>query len=312
MRLVHQTRDGRLLLGTYRGLYEWRDGRILPLGRQTGLADDTMISAFLELDDGRWVAGSTSGEDLRVYDGQRWHRIGRTQDLPANVAFFLAQTGGELWVAGMRGVYRLPMAELDRVLADPSHRVAAAMVINSGADRPGGQLDKCCNGAGNSRGLLRDGRLWLPTRDGALLVDTTLPDTTAPAPDVRIERLQAQGRWMVPRRDAPLQVPLGARDLKFDFTVPAFQPLRAPQLRYRLTGYEQGWRELDDPKLLRRYERARAADVQAMAWVTDGLFSLFGLADSRVQLLRNRGLSGFDRSGPLKRWFARQAMGLSL
>jgi 2-polyprenyl-6-methoxyphenol hydroxylase-like FAD-dependent oxidoreductase len=72
------------------------------------------------------------------------------------------------------------------------------------------------------------------------------------------------------------------------------------------------WRELDDPKLLRRYERARAADVQAIAWVTDGLFSLFGLADSRVQLLRNRGLSGFDRSGPLKRWFARQAMGLSL
>lgn len=72
------------------------------------------------------------------------------------------------------------------------------------------------------------------------------------------------------------------------------------------------WRELDDPKLLRRYERARAADVQAMAWVTDGLFSLFRLADGRVQLLRNRGLTGFDRSGPLKRWFARQAMGLSL
>lgn len=72
------------------------------------------------------------------------------------------------------------------------------------------------------------------------------------------------------------------------------------------------WRELDDPKLLRRYERARAADLQAMAWVTDGLFSLFGMADPRVQLLRNRGLSGVDRSGPLKRWLARQAMGLSL
>lgn len=71
------------------------------------------------------------------------------------------------------------------------------------------------------------------------------------------------------------------------------------------------WRELDDPKLLRRYERARAADVQSMAWLTDGLFSLFGQADARVQWLRNRGLSGFDRSGPIKRWFARQAMGLS-
>ena len=33
---------------------------------------------------------------------------------------------------------------------------------------------------------------------------------------------------------------------------------------------------------------------------------------TRAQMLRNRGMSGFDRSGPLKRWVARQAMGLSL
>jgi 2-polyprenyl-6-methoxyphenol hydroxylase-like FAD-dependent oxidoreductase len=72
------------------------------------------------------------------------------------------------------------------------------------------------------------------------------------------------------------------------------------------------WREPGDPRLLRRYERARAADVQAMAFVTDGLFGLFGLTDTRAQMLRNRGLSGVDRSSPLKRWLARQAMGLSL
>jgi 2-polyprenyl-6-methoxyphenol hydroxylase-like FAD-dependent oxidoreductase len=69
------------------------------------------------------------------------------------------------------------------------------------------------------------------------------------------------------------------------------------------------WRELGDLKLLRRYERARAAEVGAMGWVTDGLFGLFSHSDTRVQALRNWGLSGFDRSGPLKRWIARQAMG---
>lgn len=72
------------------------------------------------------------------------------------------------------------------------------------------------------------------------------------------------------------------------------------------------WRELGDARLLRRYERARAADVRAMSLVTDGLFSLFGLKNPGVQLLRNRGMAGFHHSGPLKRWFARQAMGLSL
>ncbi|QHE87746.1 FAD-dependent monooxygenase [Hydrogenophaga sp. BPS33] len=69
------------------------------------------------------------------------------------------------------------------------------------------------------------------------------------------------------------------------------------------------WRELGDLKLLRRYERARAAEVSAMGWVTDGLFGLFSHGDARVQALRNWGLSGFDRSGPLKHWIARQAMG---
>jgi 2-polyprenyl-6-methoxyphenol hydroxylase-like FAD-dependent oxidoreductase len=69
------------------------------------------------------------------------------------------------------------------------------------------------------------------------------------------------------------------------------------------------WRELGDLRMLRRYERARQADVNAMGWLTDGLFGLFGQSDSRVQALRNWGMSGVDRLGPLKHWLARKAMG---
>jgi 2-polyprenyl-6-methoxyphenol hydroxylase-like FAD-dependent oxidoreductase len=69
------------------------------------------------------------------------------------------------------------------------------------------------------------------------------------------------------------------------------------------------WRELGDLRLLRRYERARQADVLAMGWVTDGLFGLFAHTDSRVQALRNWGMKGFERSSALKHWVARQASG---
>lgn len=69
------------------------------------------------------------------------------------------------------------------------------------------------------------------------------------------------------------------------------------------------WREVGDLKLLRRYERARQAEVGAMGWLTDGLFGLFGQTDTRVQALRNWGMSGVDRLGPLKHWLARKAMG---
>jgi len=69
------------------------------------------------------------------------------------------------------------------------------------------------------------------------------------------------------------------------------------------------WRPLNDPRLLRRYERARQADVVAMGLVTDGLQRLFARTGPVWPRLRNWGLSGFDHSGPLKRWMTRQAMG---
>lgn len=71
----------------------------------------------------------------------------------------------------------------------------------------------------------------------------------------------------------------------------------------------EDWRALGDMRLLRRYERARQADARAMAWLTDGLFGLFNQTDGRAQTLRNWGMTGVDRLGPLKHWLARQAMG---
>ena len=70
------------------------------------------------------------------------------------------------------------------------------------------------------------------------------------------------------------------------------------------------WRGLGEEKLLRRYERARKADVAAMGAVTDGLHGLFAQTDDRWQMLRNWGMNGFGRSGILKRWVTRQAAGV--
>ena len=69
------------------------------------------------------------------------------------------------------------------------------------------------------------------------------------------------------------------------------------------------WRGLGDERLLRRYERARKADVLAMGTATDGLQLLFARQEQPLNWLRNRGMDFFERSGPLKEWVARQAAG---
>lgn len=68
------------------------------------------------------------------------------------------------------------------------------------------------------------------------------------------------------------------------------------------------WRALGDEKLLRRYERARRADVRAMGLVTDGLQGLFSHSDARLQALRNWGMNALGRSRFATAWLTRQAM----
>ncbi|MGY8903155.1 MAG: FAD-dependent monooxygenase [Burkholderiales bacterium] len=79
----------------------------------------------------------------------------------------------------------------------------------------------------------------------------------------------------------------------------------------QVLGAREYWRGVGDMKLLRRYERARALDWLGVAGATDGLQHLFAQTGEVWKTLRNWGLSGVDRSGPVKHWLVRQATGLT-
>ena len=66
---------------------------------------------------------------------------------------------------------------------------------------------------------------------------------------------------------------------------------------------------MGDLRLLRSYERERKAALLPMGMAMDGLQQLFTRRESALQTLRNWGMKGFERSGPIKAWVARRAMG---
>ena len=70
------------------------------------------------------------------------------------------------------------------------------------------------------------------------------------------------------------------------------------------------WRTLGDLRLLRRYERARKAELALIGGAGDALQQLFSRDSSWARSLRNAGMRAFERSGPLKTWVAERAMGL--
>ncbi|HZW71967.1 MAG TPA: FAD-dependent monooxygenase [Caldimonas sp.] len=68
------------------------------------------------------------------------------------------------------------------------------------------------------------------------------------------------------------------------------------------------WRTPGDERLLRRYERQRAAPTWAMRQMTDGLLRLFAASSAPIRELRNNGMGLVNRVPPLKRWLTGRAL----
>jgi len=247
VRVLHVTGDGRLLVGTYSGLYQWRDERLVPLGRDTGFPAQTHVTAIYELPNHQLLVGNLSRETLLLFDGRRWIELGRERGVPANPVFAIAADArGQLWLAGLRGIYRFPLSEIARVQASPSASLQIRQLLNERGDRHGGQKGDCCNGAGNARGLLRDGAFWLPTRDGLLAMETARDHSNPVPPTPRVERVQVQGQWRDVEAGGDWTLPAQARDLRFQFTALSFQAPEHIDIRYRLRGYDAQWMTLEN------------------------------------------------------------------
>ena len=69
------------------------------------------------------------------------------------------------------------------------------------------------------------------------------------------------------------------------------------------------WRSVGDPRLLRKYERARKAEFSVLGRANDILQQVFTNPHPTLQAMRNWGMNQFEHSGPIKQWVARRAMG---
>ena len=244
MRQVRELKDGRLLVTSQDGVYEMRGDRLHQLGLDSGLTPGLDVTSITELRGGELVIGTLS-EQLFMYDGKRWQEFNREQGFPANAPFFITEdSAGYLWAAGIRGITRAPLLEMRRLQRGEIKRVNAEMLLNERGDRLSGQQGFCCNGAGTAKGFMDKGVLWLPTRDGVVSLDTQGVIKNKTPPPVVIERMQYLKRWQDVSRAQDLKLPEDARDLAFEFTALSFQDPASVVLRYRLTGYDREWRDL--------------------------------------------------------------------
>lgn len=240
---LEETGDGALLVGTSDGAFRIVDGRIQAVALP-GPPNNILVDAIRQLPGGDVMYGLRSGQ-LLLQHGSTILPIAQPRVLAESSPFHMAVFADYLWVVGIGGVARFRLDDLRAFAADPRHPPAGEAVMSSPANRLSLDQGNCCNGVGTSKGLLLDGVLHMPGRGGVFAIhmpDLGLGDA---APIASIQRIQATGLVVEDPDGQPIRLPRGARDVTIDFSLASLRNPGATMVRFRLVGFDQGWREAD-------------------------------------------------------------------
>lgn len=225
---------GTLWLGTAgNGLVRLRDGEFRVLTTSDGLASNRVM-AFHEDERGSLWIGTGGGGITRLRDG-RLVTIRPSDGLWDGFAqTILEDRAGNLWMTCNRGFFRASLKELD---AFADGRLAKVTSVSYGA------LDALRSttfaGGQPSGAVDSQGRLWLPSYKGLVVVDPSNVPASSGPPAVRLEEVTANG---VTREPSPtIFLSPGSRSLTIRYTAMTLLDADRVRFRCRMDGLSGDW-----------------------------------------------------------------------
>jgi diguanylate cyclase (GGDEF)-like protein len=233
-----QDRAGTLWFGTTgQGLVSYRDGAFAALTRKDGLASNWIVSLHEDASGSLWIG--TNGEGLNRLRHGRIATIGTREGLwDGLVQTIVEDRQGRFWMSCNRGIFHAARADLDAVADGRATRVES---VGYG---PGHALRSSTFAGGlQPAGALDDqGRVWLPSLRGLVIVDPTrLPGPGKP-PAVRVEEVTVGSETAWPA-DA-VDVPPGAAPLSLRYAAATVLNAERVRFRYRMQGVTPDWLEV--------------------------------------------------------------------
>jgi ligand-binding sensor domain-containing protein len=236
---VHQRPDGSVWLATDAGITVWRDGRLTTFGTRDGLPS-SQVRAFHEAGDSLWI-GTYGGGLCRFHEG-RFDTLPPAAGLPDSVVYdILEDRTGHVWMTSNRGIIRVARDALARLY---THGPAASSPFTLYTVSDGLQTSTTVGNFQPASWASSDGRLWFPTRRGAVWVDPARTLTPPDPPRAIVESVVLDGRPQSP--GLPATAPPGRGDVAIEYTAPWFRSPGSLRFQYRLDGLDDDWRDAAD------------------------------------------------------------------
>jgi signal transduction histidine kinase/ligand-binding sensor domain-containing protein len=188
-----------------------------------GLAVGNVL-ALAHSTDGLWVAGDAQ---LQLLHGDRFSRLsGLGDERFANITGIVERENGEVWLNGVRGLFRIDATDMAAWRRDPGHPVPFE-VMDERDGRPGApsiyRLNSLVAG--------KDDRLWVGSDRGIAFIDADRVARNRLAPVVVIDAINGHAPAA-----GSLDLGQGMHRADIAFTAPVLGVPERAQFRYRLAG----------------------------------------------------------------------------
>jgi len=182
-----------------------------------------------------WVTGE---HGVFLYRQGRFTQMtGEKGELFRAVSGIVHLPGGELWLNGVEGAYRISAEALAAWLAGRSRTVEF--------ERFGSQDGIQGHASGLAPSMYRSasGRLWLATSNAIATIDPARIPRNPLAPTVLIHGAESGGKHFVTDTVTSLTLPKGSSELSLSFTALNLSMPERVKFRYRLAGLDEQWQQ---------------------------------------------------------------------
>lgn len=240
VRAVCEDDSGRLWIGTDGGLTCRANDSFFNFGPREGWSGAPVLCLYSDQQQALWIGTEGHGLARMMPSGGTTNFVFCTTRhglISDHVLEVIEDDDGWMWLASLKGVFRVKKTDLDDFAAGKIQRVSSTAY-----GQADGMLSVQCNGVAKpSAWKSRDGRLWFATTKGVVAVDPKIKMNEKP-PAVVIEDVLADKR-RVAIQPPSITIPPGRGELEFRYTALSFTAPEKNQFKYKLEGIDPDWVE---------------------------------------------------------------------
>jgi ligand-binding sensor domain-containing protein len=232
IRMLGVDRDGILWIGGNSGLTRFQDGMFRTYTKKDGLSSDSPRAIYADPQGVLWIG--TMGGGLNRFQDGHFTSITSQQGLVEDYIMAIHEDDhGYLWLGGQKGISRVSKQALENYAAGKVSSVAP--ILYGRTDGVRGMF----SGAGPNAFQAKDGKLWVPTYAGVVVIDPGHIRTNEMMPPVIIEQAMIDRKKV--ETSQPATLPAGKGELEFHYTALSFSVPEKVRFKYKLEGFDQDW-----------------------------------------------------------------------